>query len=63
MGLVIGFAHPLTANVRVNLRARKTAMAEQFLNTADVGAAIEHVGGERMAQRVGAGGRCDTGSL
>ena len=54
-------------NVGVNLRGRKTGVAEQRLDAAEIGAAIEHVGGEAVAQFVGTDGdrnsRCVANSV
>jgi len=45
----------------VYLGCAKTAMAEEFLDAADVGAGIEQVRGETVADRVRAGSRVESG--
>ena len=52
MRVRVGFLQPLNRHVRVNLRGRKTGMAKQRLHAAQIGAAIEHVGGETMSKFV-----------
>ncbi len=39
-------------DVRVPLRRAQTHVSQQFLNRAQVGASLQQVGGERMAERV-----------
>ncbi len=43
MGGRVSLLQSLDGDVRVNLRGRKTRVAEQRLHAAQVGAAIEHV--------------------
>ena len=50
MGVRVSLLQSLDGDVRVNLRGRKTRVAEQRLHAAQVGAAIEHVCRETMAQ-------------
>ena len=52
---------PGRRHMRVNLRRAEAAVAEQFLDAADVRAGIEQVGGERMPQRVRAGPPVEAG--
>ena len=52
MCLLVGFLHATGADVGVDLRRGETLVAEQFLDTAQVGAAVEQVRGETMPQRV-----------
>ena len=47
-------ARPLVHDVRVDHRRRHVGVAEEFLHRADVVAALQHVRGERVAQRVAA---------
>ena len=47
----------------VNLRRGNARVAEHFLDRAQVGAAREQVGGERMSQRMGFHIFRDTGAL
>ena len=48
----IGFLQPLDRYVRVNLRGRKTGVADQRLHTAQIRATIEHVSGKTVAKFV-----------
>ena len=43
MSVRVSLLQPLDSNVRVNLRGRKTRVAEQRLHAPQIGAAIEHV--------------------
>ena len=52
MRTVVDLAQVIARDVRVNLRRRDVGVAEQQLHFPQPGAAIEHVGGEGMAQRV-----------
>ena len=44
---------PLAADVGVHLRRRQVGVAEQLLHDPQVGATVEQMGGEGVAQRVG----------
>jgi NADH dehydrogenase len=48
----VDLAEAVHGDQRVDLGGRDRRVAEQFLDDADVGAAVEHVRGERVAQRV-----------
>ena len=48
----VSFLEALDGDVRVNLRGRKAGVTEQRLHAAQIGAAIEHVGGKTMPQFV-----------
>ena len=50
MRLLVSFLHSPSADVGVDLRRRQTLVAEQFLNAAQVGAAIEQVRCEAVPQ-------------
>ena len=52
VGLAVDVDELGGADVGVTLRGRELRVAEQLLDGAEVGAALEQVGGERMAQRV-----------
>ena len=52
MRVRIRLFQPLDGNVRINLRGRKAGVAEQRLDAAQIGAAIEQVRRETMAQLV-----------
>jgi hypothetical protein len=41
MGFIVNFFEAGRANVRVNLRRHEAFMAEQFLNAANIGPAVE----------------------
>ena len=46
MSFVINLFQPLHRDVRVNLGRRKTRVAEEFLDAAQIGAGIQQVRGE-----------------
>src|SRR4051794_762464 len=48
----VDLAEPVHGHQRVDLRGRHRRVPEQFLHDADVGPAVEQVGGERVPQRV-----------
>ncbi len=52
MGRRVHLAEPVHRDQGVDLGGRDRRVTKQFLDDADVGAAVEHVGGERVAQRV-----------
>src|SRR5512138_1156150 len=52
MELVVNTAEAVPADVRVDLRRRDLAVAEHELDRAQVGAALEQVGRERMTEDV-----------
>src|SRR5208283_3072705 len=43
-------AHPLVEHMSVNLRRRDIGVAEQFLHNAQIGAVLQQMAGEGMAQ-------------
>src|SRR5262245_53135667 len=57
MRLVITLLQTLRRHVRVNLRGRQAAVAEQFLHAANVGTMIQQMRREAMPQAVRAGAR------
>ena len=61
MRLLITLLQSLRGHVRVHLGRVQALVAEQFLHAADVGAGVEHVRGEAVAQRVRAGSRVEPG--
>ena len=61
MRLVVTVAQSLGRNMGVNLRGRQAAMAQKFLDAADVGSVIQQVRGETVAQAVRAGLRIEPG--
>ncbi len=48
----VDLLQPLARDVRVNLRGRDVRMAEQQLHDAQVGAVVQQVRRERVAQRM-----------
>ena len=52
MGLVVDAQQVIDRHVRVALGGRERRVAEDFLDRAQIGAAVEHVRGARVAQRV-----------
>ena len=52
MGPVIGFPQPRHRHVGVDLRRHQPGVPEQFLDGAEIGAAVEQVGRERVSQPV-----------
>ena len=52
MGPAVDVPDPLAGEMRVELRGGDTRMPEQLLDDAQVGAALEQVRRERVAQRV-----------
>ena len=52
MRLVVNLDQLLHRNMSVDLRRREPRMAQQLLNVAQVGAAVEQVRSKRMPQRV-----------
>ena len=54
MGLVVDFAEVAPRDVGVDLGGGEAGVAEEFLDGAQVGAGLEQVGGEGVAERVGA---------
>ena len=53
MGTVVDPPQAPSVDVAVDLRGGERSVAEQLLDRAEVGAALEQVGGERMAQAMG----------
>ena len=53
--LMINIQQSLLRDVGVNLGCRQISVTEQFLDAAEVGSAVEQVGGEAVPQRVRAG--------
>ena len=52
MGFVIFFLESFHANVGIDLSGGEAGMAEQLLHAAQIGAGIQQMGGEAMAQHV-----------
>ena len=52
MRLAIHVLQPLHTSMRINLRGRNGSVAEQLLNGPQIGAGIQKVGGERVAEGV-----------
>ena len=52
MRVVVCLLQPLDGDVRINLRRRKTGVAEQRLHAAQVSAGIENMGGKAVPQLV-----------
>jgi hypothetical protein len=52
MRVRVGFLQPLDGDMRVNLRGGKTGVTQQCLHAAQVGAAIEQVGGKTVPKFV-----------
>ena len=52
MGRVVHLFQLGDAVVRIDLRRAQGSMPQQFLNLSQIGAAVHHVGGERMPQHV-----------
>jgi hypothetical protein len=63
MRLLVGRFQVRRAHVRVDLRRDQAFVAEEFLDAADVGAAVEEVRGEAVAERVRAGALVEAGHL
>ena len=61
MRLVIAVFKAHGCHVRVYLRRAKAAVAEQFLDTADVGPGVEQVRGERVSERMWASAAVEAG--
>jgi hypothetical protein len=55
MGAVIDPAQAAAVDVAVDLRRRKRAVAEQLLDDAKIGAALQQMSGECMAEPVRVG--------
>ena len=53
MGFTINFLQLFECGVCVDLGGREFAMSEQLLHAFEVGAVVEHGGGEAVAQHVG----------
>ncbi len=54
MGLAVGFLEALDGDVGVDLGGGDAGVAEEFLDAAEIGAGVEHVSGEGVAELVGA---------
>src|SRR5271165_6743670 len=52
MGAVVHLHHVLDRKLRIALRSGKPLVAEHLLDGAQVSALLQHVGAERMTQRV-----------
>ena len=63
MGFAVGFAESGRADVGVDLRGHQAFVAEQFLHAADVGAAVEEMRGEAVAQRMRRGAGVEAGEF
>ena len=57
VGTLVGGAESGGADVGVDLRRHQALVAQQLLHAADVGAAVQQVRGEAVAQRVRSGSR------
>ena len=55
MGVLDGFVEAFDADVGIDLGGGKAGVAKELLYRFEVGAAIEEVGGEGVAQSVGGG--------
>ena len=55
MGLTVGLREALGRDVRIDLRAVQARVAEHLLHDAQIGSAVEQVGGRTVPQRVRAG--------
>jgi hypothetical protein len=51
--LVVGFFEAFSGDVGVDLGGDEVGVAEEFLDAAEIGAGIEHVGGVAVAEFVG----------
>ena len=54
MRVRVGFLQPFDRYMCIDLSRGKTGVAEQSLHTAQIGAAIEHVGSEAVPKFMGA---------
>src|ERR1043165_6971605 len=63
MGPSVDVPDPLPGEVRVQLGRGDTRMTEQLLDDAQIGTALEQMGRERVAQRVGADPPRQAGTL
>src|SRR5258708_7224267 len=61
VGAVVDFLHPACRQVRVNLRGAQALVAKKLLDAAQVGAVVEQMGGEAVAERMGADARIEAG--
>ena len=61
MGLVVGFFEALGGDVGVDLGRNEVGVAEKFLDAAEVGAGVEHMGGVAVAEFVGCEVRIEAG--
>ena len=50
MRLLVAFTQAGGGHVGINLGGGQTAMSEQFLHGADIGTAVEHVGGKTVSE-------------
>jgi hypothetical protein len=56
VGLVVGIDQALSGDVGVNLGGRQAPVAEEILDTPEIGPTVEEVGGETVPERVRARG-------
>jgi hypothetical protein len=63
MGFFVSGAEPGGGDVSVDLSRDEALVAEELLDGADVGAAIEKVSGEAVAERMGRGAKVEAGLL
>ena len=56
---MITVSEPVGGYVGVDLGCAKASMAEQFLNAANISAAIEHMGGKTMSKAMRTGSRVE----
>ena len=62
MGRVVSFFQPLDGDVGIDLRRHEMGVAEEFLDAAEVGAAIEKMRGVTVAEFVGREFRIESGA-
>jgi len=53
VGVVVGFLNLVGGEVGIDLGRAQRLMAQQFLDDAEVGTIVEHVGGKAVSKRVG----------
>jgi hypothetical protein len=52
MSLIVNIHQLIDTDLSIFLRRREKGMAKQFLDSAQIGAAVKKVGGKRMSQRM-----------
>src|SRR5882724_6941036 len=63
MGPFVHLAQPGGGDVRIDLRRRQALVAQQLLDAADIGAAIQEMGSEAVPQGVGRGAVVQAGGF